>query len=136
MFAVNPLALAITGLIPTVLGMLWYSPLLFADPWMKSMGIQIDDIQDSGVNPAWGYAASAVLGYVLTYGMAVLVGAMGINSFVVGALLGAGVWLVFNFTAVAKYIFFEDRPLLLVLIDGAYDVLTYALVGGVLSVWI
>ena len=36
----NPLlVLAVTALIPLIVGAVWYSPMLFAKPWMAAVGI-------------------------------------------------------------------------------------------------
>jgi hypothetical protein len=45
----NLLILALTALIPLVVGSIWYSPLLFAKPWMESTGITEDKRKNSNM---------------------------------------------------------------------------------------
>jgi hypothetical protein len=102
---------------------------------MKAIGVTSEDIKDSGANAAGGYITSFILSFVLAYGLAVAVHSLDIGSFGGGLLLGFGCWLAFNFSVIGKYIFFEDRPIALVVIDGAYDILTYSVMAGILAVW-
>ena len=50
-----------TGLIPLLVGSLWYSPLLFANAWMKEAGLTQEDIKD--------FNMVKVFGLTLVFGM-------------------------------------------------------------------
>jgi hypothetical protein len=134
-FSVQWLPVLVCALIPMIAGMLWYSPLLFAEPWMRSMGINMSDVKESGLSSSRAYAASTFASLILSLVMGVIVLSTNTSGFLGGVVLGFIVWLGFNFTSVFKYIFFEDRPWSLFLIDAGYDIACFTLIGGVLAVW-
>src|SRR5437870_2124486 len=46
----NPfITVVLTALIPLVVGSLWYSPMLFAKPWMAAVGISADQRPSGGM---------------------------------------------------------------------------------------
>lgn len=81
---VNWLAVVVAALIPMALGALWYSPRLFARPWLAATGRTVEDVSGAGL----GYALSAVgallgatvLSYVVDWAEA--------DELIDGALLG------------------------------------------------
>jgi hypothetical protein len=40
---INPWAVLVSAIAAMVIGFLWYSPILFANPWMRLMGIDTND---------------------------------------------------------------------------------------------
>lgn len=134
-FAVNPLAVVIAAAAYVAFGALWYSPALFVDRWMQSRGQTLTDVQDERGTSTSGYVASIITSLLVCYGLAVLVKSLGYTSFVEGLMFGIFVWLVFNLPKVISLKFFESRPLPLVLINGGYDLVAYALLGGLFAVW-
>lgn len=129
----NPLAILACAFFNMFLGMVWYSPRVFGRVWMESLGINLNDIADSGVQVRLAYFAALFSAVLLSYGLAVAVRALDLRGFFVGTLLGGLVWLFFNFTSMLKIRFFEDRPLRLFLLNSGYDLLSYAVIGGILS---
>ncbi|MFP4268376.1 MAG: DUF1761 domain-containing protein [Spirochaetaceae bacterium] len=134
-FAANPLALIIAAAAYVAFGALWYSPALFADRWLQSRGQTITDVKDEQGTSFSGYAASIITSLLVCYGLAVLVNNLGYTSFVEGLVFGIFVWLVFNLPKVVSLKFFESRPLPLVFINGSYDLVAYALLGGFFALW-
>ncbi|MFP4378722.1 MAG: DUF1761 family protein, partial [Spirochaetales bacterium] len=65
-FAVGWVYLVAGTLATMVVGALWYSPLLFAGPWMRSLGLRDGDIEASGVPAAPGYLASTLYSLAIT----------------------------------------------------------------------
>jgi hypothetical protein len=59
----NYLAVVVAALVPIVLGALWYSPLLFADRWMRAVGRTREELGDA----ALGDLLSAVAAFVPSY---------------------------------------------------------------------
>jgi len=123
------------GIIPTIIGMFWYSPLLFGNQWMNAIGINSNDIKESGANATGGYVMSLIMSFVLSYGMGVLVHSLGIAAAGTALLSGAAIWFVFNFYTFSKLIFFEDRPMTLIWIGGGYDILCFSLIALNYSLW-
>jgi hypothetical protein len=134
-FSVNWHLVAGGTLLGMVVGMLWYSPLMFCHVWLKTMGISMSDIAESGVSKAAAYSTSTLAHAILSFVTGSLVLNLHAHGFLSGMLLGILFWLGFNFTSVIKYVFFETRPWALFLIDAGYDIICFTLIGGVFAQW-
>ncbi len=125
----------ITGtLVTMILGALWYSPLLFAKPWMSSLGLRDGDVAESGVPALPGYISATLYSLAITY----ILGFLTINLPVSGApaalAVALGLWLVTSGLANLRIKYFEDRPWPLYFIDEGYALVAHLLLG--LLVWL
>jgi hypothetical protein len=129
---VNWLGALVAAISTFLVGGIWYSPILFARPWMAANGFTDADLQRGGMGKIFGGSfalalISAVnLAFFLAGGKPDL--AWGVTA---GLLAGVG-WVV---TSMGTTYLFERRPLKLFLIDGGYHAVTFALMGGILGVW-
>lgn len=128
----NWLAILAGALINMVLGSLWYSPLLFAKPWMsltgkKSMGDKKDMPKTYGVL----IVSSLVMSYVLMH----FVQASNTNSWLWGAKVGFWLWLGFTAATTISDYLFAKRPLKLYAINAGYYLVVAVLVGALFGVW-
>jgi hypothetical protein len=128
---INWIAVVVAAAISMVLGALWYSPLLFARPWMAAVGRTMEEMSMG----ARGYVISAVgallaattLGYIVDWAEA--------DELIDGIFVGGSVWLGFVATTLAVNTYFGGRPLRLWLIDNGYQLLSLAVMGAVVAVW-
>ena len=102
----NWLAILVAAFVPMVLGALWYSPVLFARPWMRAVGRTPEEISGASL----GYAISVVAAIVTSYVLARIVKWAEVDDLVNGALVGLLVWLGFNATVLAVTTWFGGRP--------------------------
>jgi len=131
-------AVALAGVATMVIGFLWYSPLLFARPWMVAMGYdpndkaRIAEMQKSA-GPMYGISllASLISAFVLAK---VLVG-MTIYSALYGMKIGFAVWLAFVATVQLTDKMFGQRPMKLFLINTGYQLVCYLVMGAILGKW-
>jgi len=131
-------AVALAGVATMVIGFLWYSPLLFARPWMVAMGYdpndkaRIAEMQKSA-GPMYGISllASLISAFVLAK---VLVG-MTIYSALYGMKIGFAVWLAFVATVQLTDKMFCQRPMKLFLINTGYQLVCYVVMGAILGKW-
>ena len=121
-------AVALAGVATMVIGFLWYSPLLFARPWMVAMGYDPDDKariaeMQKSAGPMYGISllASLISAFVLAK---VLVG-MTIYSALYGMKIGFAVWLAFVATVQLTDKMFGQRPMKLFLINTGYQLVCY-----------
>jgi hypothetical protein len=135
---VNLLAVLVAAVATMIVGFLWYSPLLFARPWMSLMGYAPDDPakqeelrRGAGKLYAQAFVASLVAAFVLDR----IIGISTINSALHGMKLGAGVWLGFVTTVQFTDKLFSKRPAKLYLINTGYQLVCYMVMGGILAVW-
>lgn len=132
--AVNYLAVIVGVVINMALGALWYSPVLWAKPWMAANKVTEEQIRARG-SAVPGYGVSIVASFIIAWALAVLVAATGADSPLDGVALGllAGLGLIMT-SAAANYTF-ESRPLKLYLINAGYSLVGFPIVGIVLASW-
>ena len=128
----NWIAIVLAALVPMVLGMAWYSPLLFARPWMAAVGKARDDLR--GPNAGY-YALAAVAALVMAYGLARIVEWAEADDLVSGALVGSLAWIGFVATTSAVNSVFAGRPWNLWAIDGGYYLVSLLVMGAILGAW-
>jgi hypothetical protein len=119
-----------------VLGALWYSPLLFARPFIALKGWtpeQVAAIQSQSHAGEIGLAflTSLLLAYVLAH----FVKFTGAETAPSGALTGFWLWLGFVVTTNLGTVIFEQRPLGLYLINNGYHLVGMLGMGALLAVW-
>lgn len=131
---VNYLAVIAAIAVNMIVGAVWYSPLLFARPWMAANGLTEEQIKAQG-SATRGYVVSVIASIVIAFAIALFAQAAGADAAIDGLLLGlaAGVGFVAT-TSAANYIF-ESRPLKLYLINSGYPVVSFTLIGLLIGAW-
>jgi hypothetical protein len=132
---VNYLAVIVAAIIYYAGGAIWYSPMLFAKPWMAAVGLTEEKIKE-GQKGAWkSYMTALVAALIISYGMARLVGYMNLETFMGGLQLGFWCWLCFVITTASTNNAFSGRPVKLLLIDSGYHLYGFLVIGVILVVW-
>jgi hypothetical protein len=127
----NLTAVLVAALLSFLIGGLWYSPLMFAKPWMAECGLSEAQTRGAPMGKIFGFAALATL--VMSFTLAAFIGAkasLGFGLFA-GAATGIG-WVAMSLGVI--YLF-EQRSLKLWLINSGYQVVSYTVMGGLLGVW-
>jgi hypothetical protein len=121
------------------IGFLWYSPFLFANPWMRAMGYdpadkaRIAEMQKSA-GPKYGISfltsvlSALVLGKIIYH--------LAISTALYGMKVGVAVWAAFVMTVQLTDKLFSDRPLNLFLINTGYQLVCYLAMGAILGQWV
>lgn len=122
-----------------VIGFLWYSPFLFAKPWMLAMGYDPEDKariaqMQKTAGPKYGIAflASMLSAFVLGK----IIFHLAISTALYGMKVGFAVWLGFVMTVQLTDKLFGDRPLNLFLINTGYQLVCYLAMGAILGEWV
>jgi hypothetical protein len=127
----NFLAALVAAFSTFLVGGLWYSPLLFAKPWMKAVGIQEGDLKQ-GMGRVFG--GSFVLSLIGAVNLAFFL-ADGKPNVVWGMTAGALAGIGWVSTALGTTYLFERRPLKLYLIDAGYHAVSFVIMGAILGAW-
>ncbi len=124
-FGVNLWIILISTVLYFGLGALWYSPLLFAKPWMAMNGFSQDDLEDKPLN------------YILT-GINILI-SVTILGWLMGQLNGMDVptgislavlgWIGFRGTTSLTNYLFESKPIALWLLNSGYHLVGLVIAG-------
>ncbi len=127
----NWLAVVVAAAVPMALGALWYSPLLFARPWMAAVGRTMEELTDARL----GYFISAVGAVITSLVLSALVDWAEADKLFEGVLVGLIAWVGFVATTSAVNTYFGGRPRALWLIDNGYHVISLAVMGAILALW-
>lgn len=135
-FNISFFPLAVLALTNFFLSWIWYSPVLFAKPWMKALGIDANrrmSEEDKKKMP-WLFLGGIVASFLVVYGMMVVVHSLKVTGFFQGMGLGAVIWAGFALTHSLNTLWEGRKPLVLIINNGLF-LLTYAMYGGIVAVW-
>jgi|SRR5450755_2048535 hypothetical protein len=147
---VNLVAVLVCGVATMAVGFLWYSPALFAKPWVKEMGYDMNnkeamDKMKKSAGPA--YMASFVGSLVTAAVLAKLLNALSRHGalswtpvaaaqpWIYGVKVGIAVWLGFVATVQLTGVLFANQSAKLFAINTGYQFVCYAVMGAILAVW-
>jgi len=128
---VNWLAVLGATIATFLLGGFWYAPMVFGRLWAKANGFEFDKMKERNMAlmfflaflAQWLSASllAAILGPNAELGYAINVGVL-IAAFFVGA------------STAVNYIF-ENRGVPLLLINGSYHIVSFAIMAAILATW-
>lgn len=136
MFFLNPLTFNIVGLLAGVaahmmIGMLWYSPLLFGNAWMRASKIKAGE-----VNMHSGHLiGAALIGFTLSLCLAYLNDAanlMTCRASIEHALL---YWLAFVATSQFSQVIWQKKSFELYMIEAGYWAVNLAVISCIVTRW-
>ena len=135
MHDVNLFAVLVAGIVPMIVGMLWYGP-LFGKRWLALMEMSAEEVQE-GFNPLKTYGVSLLLAMITAYILAQLLADIAGDggSAMVGVHVALMALIGFVLPAAHQSVTFERRKAGLAWLNIAYN--GVALIGQavVISVW-
>jgi hypothetical protein len=138
LMSVNLWAVLAAAVAAMVIGFLWYSPLLFARPWMTAMGYSPDDqdkITEMRKSAGRLYGISLLSSLLSAFVLGKIIYHLAIGSVLYGMKAGLAVWAGFVMTVQLTDKLFSRRPLKLFLINTGYQLVSYLAMGAILGVW-
>ena len=133
---INYPAVFVSALAYWMLGALWYSPLLFASPFISLKGWTPEQLEAVRAASHAGEIGAALAVSLLTaYVLAHFVRFTGAETAASGGLAGFWLWLGFVVTTNLSTVIFEGRPLGLYLINNGYHLAGILGMGALLAVW-
>lgn len=129
----NHLPILVSALILWLLGAAWYSPVLFAKPWMAILGIKKDDSKRGSM--IFGMVSSLIGDLLLSFALAHVILWSGASTFAWGAMIGFICWLGFFAAPNFPQGIYEGRPFKLFAINSGYWLVGLLIVGGLLAAW-
>lgn len=127
---INWIVVLVGVIVSNGLGFLWYGP-LFGETWLRMIGKRAEDLE---AKPST-YVITAVASAITMIVLAILVRAIGSSTLVEGALVGAVIWLGIGATASFVYTTFEGPPTQVWALYAAYQLVVYAVMGGLFAIW-
>jgi hypothetical protein len=128
---VNWLAVLVAAVAYFAVGGLWYSPVLFAKPWMAASGITPEQAQGPGAL----YAVSFVFQFLASLALALIAVATSAESVADGIVLGLVVGIGFVLTSVGVTQMFSNAPAVLQAINIGYHLVGLMVAGIIVAPW-
>lgn len=122
-----------------VIGFIWYSPLLFARPWMRAMGYDPEDkakLAEMQKGAGRMYAGSFLASLVSAFVLGKIVAITTVSTAPYGMKVGFAIWLGFVTTVQFTAFLFERKPFRLYAINTGYQLVCYLVMGAILAVWL
>jgi uncharacterized protein YneF (UPF0154 family) len=128
---INYLAVLVAALSAFIIGGLWYSPLLFANVWMREARISEETIKQANMVKIFGL--SFILSLIISFNLAAFLGPDSdlIWGITAGALAGVG-WVA---TSLGIIYLFERKSLKLFLINAGYLAISFIISGAIIGAW-
>ncbi len=135
---INFLAVFVAAVACMPIAFLWYSPILFARPWMVDMGMDPDNKEaivkmQKSAGPLYGIAFVASLMTALV--LAKLFAVMGVVTTLHGIKIAFAAWLGFvAMVQLTDMLFSRKRPRLF-FVNTGYQFICYLAMGAILGLW-
>ena len=135
---INPWAVLVAAVATMVIGFLWYSPILFARPWMRLMGCDPEDKaklaeMQKGAGKLYGITFVATL--ISAVVLAKIIDLTSVITVFYGMKVGFAIWLGFVAPVQLTGTLFSKQPTKLFLINTGYQLVCYLAMGAILAKW-
>ena len=130
--ALNHGAILVAAVFLWFLGATWYSPLLFARPWLAIIGRKEGEKPKGVVK---GMIGSFIGDMVLAFALDHFIIWSGASTFGWGTVVGFIVWLGFFAAPNYPQSIYEGRPLKYFFIHSGYWFVGLLVAGGILAIW-
>lgn len=134
----NYLAIIVAAVVNVAIGSAWYSPILFAKPWMKAMGMKPEDFEKNRKNMGAGmYVPPMIAALVSAFVLSWFINALNVTTAMGGLGIGFLGWLGFTTTAqvLNSWVFSNGRPKELYFINTGYHLVIFCIMGAILGAW-
>lgn len=117
-----------------ILGMFWYSPILFGTIWARITKRGPENVDREKMNLMYGVSAmGALLSAIILY---VIMSQVDIKTVYQAVLLGFLVWLGFSLPSTVVQNVFQGKKFLLTMIDSGYHLATILAMSSILYFFI
>lgn len=129
---INYWAILVAAVSGFLVGSLWYSPVLFANAWMKEAGLDEEKVNSANMGKIFGLAFIFML--VMSYCLAMFLNDPSIDM-AAGAFYGFLTGFGWVSLAIAVNALYEQKSWKYMLINGGYWTIVFTLMGLILGAW-
>ena len=142
---INYFAVLVSAIIFFIIGGLWYSPVLFANPWIKAMGFSDEKLKEMKENGpgAKPFIISFIGGLIMAFVTAHIVDFMkvvfsdsGMSNLAIGLTTGFWLWLGYIATYSLNTISYESKSWTFYFINTGYQLVGLFIMGAILAIWV
>ena len=127
---INIWAIVVGIIIYIALGMLWYSPVLFGDVWMKMLNFKKEELKMSPLHIFCTFIGAIFGTFFIAFIFELIADYTFLKGLGLGALL-AGI----IFTTSSSQVLYSKKPLKLFFIDAGYHAAGILLISILLGIW-
>jgi hypothetical protein len=138
MHSLNWVAILVAAVSTMVVGFLWYSPLLFAKPWMREMGYDPNDkakTEEMKKSAGRAYGGSFVASLISAFTLALILHGLRAEDWHFGIMASFHIWLGFVATVQFTGALFMKQSMKLFAINTGYQLVCYLVMGVILTLW-
>lgn len=128
---VNWLSVLVATVSAFAIGGLWYSPAMLGNQWAAELKLSDEDIKKANMPVI--FTLSFVLNFIAAIMLELFIGPDA--SFLMGLGFGLVVGVAWVSTAFGMNYLFARKSVKLFLIDSAYYILLFVVMGGILGIW-
>lgn len=140
---INWAAVIVAMIANMLIGAVWYSPFLFAKPWIaeveKTIGKETfqrrHQAMRSKLTSLRTYGLALIGAFLVSYVMGLIVDYRPADTFEEGVLVGVITWVGFVVSTHLVTVLFEGRSAIVYAINNAHQLVAFAITGGILAVW-
>ncbi|HPG12256.1 MAG TPA: DUF1761 domain-containing protein [Chitinophagaceae bacterium] len=131
----NWLAVAVATVAYFMLGALWYSKALFANSWIKSTGVDMNN-PDAKKGVGGIMLTTFILEFIICIGLGILVYRLNlVGGFMSGVKLGVLTGVCFSGTVIFISYMYQSKAKPLGFIDGGYHLVGNIIAAVILCLW-
>ncbi len=130
---VNFLAVLVSAIAYMALGAIWYSPVLFGNAWMRSIGKTKEQVNASA--SPFNYVWALIMSFVAAYGIARIMHWAERGTIADGIIISLLVGVCFVLTTMSVNDTFESRPKGLTFINILYHLVGFIIMGIIIGAW-
>ncbi len=136
----NWLSIILAAIVSVIIGGIWYSPSMFGNAWMRSMGWKMEDIRKGMKNMTTEkrlamYGKAFLISLVMAFVLSLLIHLTPPPSVQNAVELGILVWLGFIATAKLSDMMFEGRSFNYYIINVMYYFVSIIVMSFILATW-
>ena len=127
------LALILAAAANMMIGMLWYSPLLFGNTWMKLMGLTSERIKQQAAQMNKTYMISFIGAILEAAVLRLLIGYLPFSDISRGMILGFWLWLGMIAPVQLTEVLFGGKSVKLFALNTGYQLVAILAMGGIIA---
>ena len=128
---INYSAVLVAGIVYYFLGCIWYNPKELGNIWLQLNYLKIDGKKNYSLLLLLSLISTLTASFILSY----FIYLAGANSFISGAAIGILSAIGIMTTTVGFSFASEEKQIKLVLADTGYHLISFMIMGMIISVW-
>ncbi len=129
---INYINVCVSAIVVILIGMLWYSPILFGDAWLEAHGYSTEQMRDVGIR---NLLVSLVCFAVMAAVLSIFVSYAGVTTYRQGAFMGFLGWIGFLATLGMTAHLVLDHPWSIYFIDTGHQFVYSIAMGAIIGGW-